>query len=131
MLMSPEEESFVAFLKNLMRVRKRLPSQLAADLGVSHSTVIRWLSGKDIPNIKSCRNLAEYSGISVTHILSVAGYMPAISEVEPAYLPEFREYAQQKYPGELDEDLIAVIEDLIERRRARKRGRDRRLVLQE
>ena len=30
--------------------------------------------------------------------------------------PEFREYALQKYP-ELDEDLITMIEDLIERRR--------------
>jgi len=32
--------------------------------------------------------------------------------------PEFREYALQKYP-ELDEDLITMIEDLIERRRAK------------
>ena len=31
--------------------------------------------------------------------------------------PEFREYARQKYPNELDEDLITMIEDLIERRR--------------
>jgi len=32
-------------------------------------------------------------------------------------LPEFREYARQKYPNELDEDLITMIEDLIERGR--------------
>ena len=31
--------------------------------------------------------------------------------------PEFREYARQKYPNELDEDLITMIEDLIERGR--------------
>ena len=30
---------------------------------------------------------------------------------------EFLEYALQKYPNELDEDLITMIEDLIERRR--------------
>ena len=30
---------------------------------------------------------------------------------------EFREYARQKYPKELNEDLITMIEDLIERRR--------------
>jgi len=35
-------------------------------------------------------------------------------------LPEFRQYARQKYP-ELDEDLITMIEDLIERRRACRR----------
>jgi len=31
-------------------------------------------------------------------------------------LPEFREYARRKYPNELDEDLITMIEDSIERR---------------
>ncbi len=31
--------------------------------------------------------------------------------------PEFREYARQKYPNELDEDLITMIEDSIERGR--------------
>jgi len=34
--------------------------------------------------------------------------------------PEFREYAKRKYAAELDEDLITMIEDLIERRRRRK-----------
>ncbi|GAI54917.1 unnamed protein product, partial [marine sediment metagenome] len=34
-------------------------------------------------------------------------------------LPEFREYAERKYP-ELDEDLITMIEDLIEREKQRK-----------
>ena len=46
-----------------MRRRKRLPSQLAADLGVSHATVGRWLYGMDIPSPKSCQKLADYSGI--------------------------------------------------------------------
>jgi len=32
-------------------------------------------------------------------------------------LPEFREYARLKYSKELDEDLITMIEDLIERGR--------------
>ena len=36
-------------------------------------------------------------------------------------LPEFREYALQKYP-ELDEDLFTMIEDLIKRRRAKHKG---------
>jgi transcriptional regulator with XRE-family HTH domain len=34
----------------------------------------------------------------------------------PSDLPEFREYARRKYPN-LDEDLITMIEDLIERHR--------------
>ena len=36
--------------------------------------------------------------------------------------PEFREYALLKYPNELDEGLITMIEDLIERRRASNRN---------
>ena len=35
----------------------------------------------------------------------------------PVDLPEFRDYARQKYPDVLDEDLITMIEDLIERGR--------------
>ena len=71
--MSTQEVPIGSFLKELMRRRKRLPSQLAADLGVSHATVSRWLSGADAPSIKSCRRLAEYSGVSVQKVLSIVG----------------------------------------------------------
>ena len=103
--------------------RKRLPSQLAADLGVSHTTVKRWLSEDDIPNTRSCQKLGEYSGVPVEKILSLTGHLPEEDETVPHEWPEFREYAQQKYPHELDEDLITMIEDLIERRRERRRER--------
>ena len=111
-----------------MRRQKRKPSQMAADLGVSHATVIRWLSGADIPNTRSCRKLAEYSGVPVEKILAITGHMPRIAERPPAEWPEFREYARHKYPSELDEDLVTMIEDLIERRRAKKyEGREQRM----
>ncbi len=110
------------FLKEVMRRRQRKPSQLAADLGVSHATVSRWLSGQDIPNIRSCQRLADYTGVPVEKILAVAGYLPRVAERPPAEWPEFREYARRKYPTELDEDLIMMIEDLIGRRRAKKYG---------
>jgi len=100
-----------------MRRRKRLPSQLAADLGVSHATVSRWLSGKDVPSARSCRRLAEYSGVSLEKILFTAGHLPELRLTRPPEWPEFREYAVQKYPNELDEDLISMIEGLIELRR--------------
>ena len=118
--MSTEASPFVSFLNELMRRRKRLPSQLAADLGVSHATVSRWLSEADIPNTRSCRKLAQYSSVPLEKILSITGHMPAIAETSTNQWPEFREYAQHKYPNELDEDLITMIEDLIERRRKRK-----------
>ena len=103
-----------------MRRRKRLPSQLASELGVSHATVSRWLSGSDTPKIQSCHKLAEYSGVPLEKILSVVGHLPRVAEVGSPEWPEFREYAQRKYPDELDEDLITMIEDLIERRRGRR-----------
>ena len=115
--MSTKEVSIVSFLNEVMRRRKRLPSQLAADLGVSHVTVSRWLSGADIPNTRSCHKLSEYSGVSIEKILSLAGHLRTITEKNPADLPEFRDYANIKYPKDLDEDLITMIEDLIERRR--------------
>ena len=118
--MSTGESPLVSFLNELMRRRKRLPSQLAADLGVSHATVSRWLSEADIPNTHSCRKLAQYSSVPLEKILSITGHMPAIAETSTNQWPEFREYAQHKYPNELDEDLITMIEDLIERRRKRK-----------
>ena len=124
--MITEEVPLISFLKELMRRRKRKPSQLAADLGISHATVSRWLSGKDIPNPRSCRRLSEYSGVPVEKILSIVGHLPRIAEKPPAEWPEFREYARHKYPNELDEDLITMIEDLIERRRAKKYGGQKR-----
>ena len=68
--MSTKEEPIVSFLREVMRQRKRLPSQLASDLGVSHATVSRWLNDKDVPNIRSCQRLAAYSGVPVEKILS-------------------------------------------------------------
>ena len=89
-------------------------------MGVSHATVSRWLSGADVPSIKSCRRLAEYSGVPLEKVLSILGHLPRVAEAETPEWPEFREYAQLKYPEELDEDLITMIEDLIERRRGRR-----------
>ena len=120
--MSTENVPIVSFLKEVMRRRKRLPSQLATDLGISHATVSRWLSGEDVPNTRSCRRLAEYSGVPAENILSLAGHLPKVAEARVPEWPEFREYARQKYPAELDEDLITMIEDLIERRRERRDG---------
>jgi transcriptional regulator with XRE-family HTH domain len=113
----PEYTHLATFLRELMRRRGLLPSQLAADIGISHSTVSRWLKGQDIPGTKSCQRLAEYSGVSLHKILALCGHVPAIAESPASQWPEFREYAQQKYANELDEDLITLIERLIEQRR--------------
>ncbi len=118
--MTIQDNPIATFIREVMRRRKCLPSQMAGDLGVSDATVSRWLSGEDIPNCHSCLKLADYSSVPVEKVLSVAGHLPQVAEKKASYWPEFREYAYQKYPTELDEDLITMIEDLIERRRGRK-----------
>ena len=119
---SAEDVPIVLFLNEIMRRRKRRPSRLAREVGVSHATISRWLSGKDVPSIRSCRKLAEYSGVALQKILSIVGHMPGVAEAGHSEWPEFRDYAKRKYPDELDEDLITMIEDLIERRRGRRYG---------
>jgi len=111
-----------AFLKELMLRRRCLPRHLAADLGVSHTTVSRWLSGADSPNARSCYLLARYSGEPLQKILHLAGHLPEMVQDRASQLPDFAEYARQKYPAELDEDLITVIEELIRRRQQRQQS---------
>jgi transcriptional regulator with XRE-family HTH domain len=110
----------VTFLKELMYRRERLPSQLAFDLGVSHATVSRWLSGAGTPNTKSCRKLAEYSDMPLKKVLSIVGHLPGVAKTRSPEWPEFREYARRMYPDELDEDLVTMIEGLIERGKQKK-----------
>lgn len=113
-----ERATLVSFLEDVMRRRKRLPSQLAKDIGVSHPTVGRWLSGEDIPSTLSCRKLATYSGVPLERVLAIAGHVPAVAQTVPAEWPEFREYIHRKYPA-VNEDLVSVFEDYIERRTGR------------
>jgi transcriptional regulator with XRE-family HTH domain len=119
---STKEVPLISFLREVMSRRKILPRQLAAGLGISHATVSRWLSGADVPNTRSCRKLAEYSGESIEKVLYVAGHLPRVANTTLSEWPEFREYARYKYPRELDEDLITMIEDLIERKRGKRYG---------
>ena len=86
-------------------------------MGISHTTVIRWLSGKHAPDIRSCERIAEYTNSPIERVLRLAGHIPEKPVARIAGLPEFREYAQLKYPDELDEDIVIMIEDLSARRR--------------
>jgi len=97
--MDAKNAPLVSFLKALMWRRKRRPSQLAADIGISHATVSRWLSGADVPNTRSCHRLAEYSGVPVEKVLAITGHLPGIAEKPAVEWPEFREYARYKYPA--------------------------------
>ena len=82
--------------------------------------------GKDIPDIKSCRLLSEYSGVPVQRVLLTMGHIAETGDKENLNWPEFREYAHKKYPKILDEDIITIIEDMIERRREEKFNKQRK-----
>jgi transcriptional regulator with XRE-family HTH domain len=111
----------VTFLTEIMGQRRCSPSQLATNLGVRYSTVHRWLHNKTLPSITSCVRLAEYTDLSLQKVLARIDYVPPLADSPPNTWPEFREYATQKYPNELDEDLIILIENLIALRRDRSR----------
>ena len=118
--MSTNNGSIISFLEDLMSRRNKLPCQLATDVGVSHTSVLRWLAGKENPSTRSCRKLADYSGTPIEAILAKSGHLPARKPSKASEWPEFREYALTKYPDELDEDIVSMIEDMIERRRQKK-----------
>ncbi len=122
MVSEQSDSPLVTLLREIMRRRRRLPSQLGADIGISHASISRWLHGKDVPSTKSCRRLAEYSGIPVQKVLASCGHVPMVDESASDAWPEFREYASKKYGAELDDDIITMIEELIERRRDRRYG---------
>lgn len=118
--MGTEDDALVIFLKELMRQQGLLPSQLASDLGVNHATVSRWLSGEDTPNLQSCQKLASYAHVPLEEVVCLAAGLPTPPDRDQAEWPEFRKYAKSKYPAELSDDLITMIEALIEYRRRRK-----------
>ena len=109
--------SIGTLLKRVISCRKRSPDQLADDLGLSHLTVHRWLLGRNVPSMRSCRRLAEYSGMPLEKIIAAAGHLSGMSNRQLAEWPEFREYVLKKYADVFDDDLITMVEDLIERGR--------------
>jgi transcriptional regulator with XRE-family HTH domain len=78
--MRTKDTSLNTFLKDLMRRRKRNSHQLAVYLGINHVTVGRWLSGSMIPKTRSCKKIADYSGVPLENILSIVGHIPQLSE---------------------------------------------------
>lgn len=108
------------FLQDIQRQRGLSLRGLARESGISVSTLSRWCDGKQTPSPKSCKMLADYLSLSTEHILALAGHLKSLHKEATEALPEFREYAGKKYPEELDEDMIAMIEDLIYRRKMRR-----------
>ncbi len=105
-------ERIVAFLTGLLARYKMKPNHLAKKIGVSHATVLRWLSGEDKPNVKHCYELAKFSGTSLCTILYMAEHIKTDITEEDS-LPPFREYMERKYPEVLPEKVIVVLEEFV------------------
>ena len=112
--------NFSNFIQDHIRRRGVSLRRLALESGVSPSTFSRWLRGQQRPSPASCQKLAEYLSVPAEQVLIIAGYLMPLHTMDANSLPEFREYAYQKYPEDLDEDMITMIEDLIHRRRSRR-----------
>lgn len=59
-----------AFASNLARLIGRMPqSELAEAMGVTQSSVSRWLSGDALPTVDRLAALARYLGVTVDELL--------------------------------------------------------------
>ena len=93
-------------------------SELARAMGIHRSLAYRVRQGKRKITatfiIGATKAFPEYNLEDLFYVDSEAQPVKSSNK-----WPEFREYALQKYPKELDEGLITMIEDLIERRRGK------------
>ena len=111
-----ELSSLKYLLKSIDREQQSL-RKVAQELGVSHTTISRWLSGSATPTLQSYQKLANYVGLPLDSLRSL-GVRPVVSTPNGQNeWPEFRQYAKEKYPEELDDDFIVMVEALIEHRR--------------
>ena len=107
-----------ALLRGLLNRNGYSVNKLAKEVGVSHVTMGRWLSGNAVPTPESCRMVARVADLPVAKVLSYAGHLPPITQDMLPGLPEFREYMSKRYPGRLDDDLITMVADLLERKKS-------------
>ena len=92
-------------------------SQLARVMGMTTSHVSRVKTGKRGINQRFIIGaIKAFPGYDLADLFYITP-----KGVKSPKLPDFREYARQKYPDELDEDLITMIGDLIERQRGKHR----------
>jgi transcriptional regulator with XRE-family HTH domain len=79
-------------IQSLMRKRRLTQLELGKDLGISHTSVGRWLSGS-VPHKRTVAQLATYFGVSMDDLLDDARDLPLaipetslLSEESPEYL---------------------------------------------
>lgn len=53
------------------------PNRLAANAGLSHTIVLRYLNGRALPGPDACRKLAKAVGVDPLSMLELAGHLDA------------------------------------------------------
>lgn len=83
LLVKPDVKPFAAWLDERMRSRDIGNGQLAAYVGVTHTTVRRWREGESSPEPAACERLAEYFHVPLRAVYKLVGY-PTEGDIDPA-----------------------------------------------
>jgi len=118
-----EDRGLARYLESQLKQRDINYSQMARQLGVSHATIHRWLTGSDIPDAASCGKLAEWSGEPLHYILYIAGHTDVPLDRNGNDLPGFRRYLTMKYAGVFPDELVTVLEGMISQYHAKRRAK--------
>ena len=111
-----QDTPIMTWLRKMLKERHILAFYLAKQLGISHATVSRWLSGKDVPKPRHCEKLAILTGEHVLKILVLAGHLTKTPELTVVY-PPFREFMDRTHNGFMP-DLVDVMALAIDKWRA-------------
>ncbi|MBT4510990.1 MAG: helix-turn-helix transcriptional regulator [Chloroflexi bacterium] len=100
-------------IQDILQQRNISLRRLAADAGISPSTLSRWASGKQTPSPQCCKKFAESLLLPLEDVLVWAGHLAPKTNTDTTEHPDCRAYIQQKLSIELQEDMVAMIEDLL------------------
>ncbi len=100
-------------IQDILQQRNISLRRLAAEAGISPSTLSRWASEKQTPSPQCCRKFAESLSLPVEDVLVWAGHLSPTAKTDTKYVPDYKSYSRHKFSVELQEDMVAMIEDLI------------------
>lgn len=100
-------------IQDVLQQRNISLRRLAADAGISPSTLSRWASGKQTPSPQCCRKFAESLLLPVEEVLIWAGHLAPQQKTGAMEFPDLKNYVKKKYSAESQEDMAAMIEDLL------------------
>lgn len=101
-------------LEGLLDSRRYSNGELANEIGVNRRTLSCWKAGKTTPNLRSCKKLAQYSGLSLDKVLLLTNKRRWQAVYCAHICSGFEDYTRARYPKEIAEDLMTMTEDLIE-----------------